>query len=214
MSDEIKEEKKSFLQKVPGFRSGKMWKKYVAGFVYAFIFMIICIAIIDPSSDEPNEQAGTSNTDSITVTEEQKQAILSFEQELYDIEKIATQAMQAYQDKANGLSDGSANIFDTYSAASNAKEKCDIVRRSYYEAEIPEGLPKKIEESLKEAKSELSTAYMVKAEAMEAAMAFLDNQKPSDLQKYKDEMSNADIFIMNGVLKITEAKQIAGIELE
>lgn len=55
---------------------------------------------------------------------------------------------------------------------------------------------------------------MVKAEVFDSAMAFLDNQKPSDLQKFEDRAVEADKFIMSAVKHLFEAKDKAGIELE
>jgi len=44
-------EKKSFIRRIPGFRSGKWWKMILASISYFFIFIIIIGALFGPTSD-------------------------------------------------------------------------------------------------------------------------------------------------------------------
>jgi hypothetical protein len=62
------EEKKSFIRKIPGFRSGKPWKMVLATIFYVFIILIV-LALIVPSGKDGAQQK------SLTVEEIKAQAI-------------------------------------------------------------------------------------------------------------------------------------------
>ncbi|MDD5416467.1 MAG: hypothetical protein PHU12_00660 [Candidatus Aenigmarchaeota archaeon] len=53
-----KDDKKSIFKKIPGFRSGKLWKKILASIFYFFMFLII-LALITPSSTTTNESSAS-----------------------------------------------------------------------------------------------------------------------------------------------------------
>jgi tRNA(His) 5'-end guanylyltransferase len=51
-----------------------------------------------------------------------------------------------------------------------------------------------------------------KGKAFKTVLKYLDNQKPSDMQNFKDEMKSTDLFVLNGVTKILAAKTKVGID--
>ncbi|MGF7049099.1 hypothetical protein J2T13_003607 [Paenibacillus sp. DS2015] len=58
--------------KIFGFRSKKKWKMFLASITYAFILMVIVIAIIDPSSEKtatPDEATPAVTTEPVVSTE-------------------------------------------------------------------------------------------------------------------------------------------------
>lgn len=68
MEEKKNEEKKTFLSKVPGFRSGKLWKKILASIGYAFITLIVIGIISGDDAQQvqtqdpiPQEQHQTSS---------------------------------------------------------------------------------------------------------------------------------------------------------
>lgn len=147
------------------------------------------------------------------LAESQKAAILEFEKQIYATEKIASRAIEAYTTKASDMGKGKASIYDVYSAASTAKDKCKEVQFAMNKIKTPD-VPKEIKKLLDDTKLEIGTAYMVKAEALDSAMKFLDNQKPSDMQNFKDKIKSSDSFTMGAVLKLYQAKERAGIKVE
>jgi hypothetical protein len=229
-------EKRPFWRKIPGFRSGKWWKRAIAIVGYFFIILFIAAAI-DISNDPPvtktaditNPQAANSTvtepqpiaTEALAapadptvndsgVTAAQKAEILEFEKQIYATEKIASSAMEAYSAKATDMGNGNASIYDVYSAASMAKDRCKEVQFAMSKIKTPD-VPKEISTLLVDVKMDLSTGYMIKAEALDSAMKFLDNQKPSDMQNFKDKIKRSDSLIMGAVVKLMQAKEKAGI---
>lgn len=99
---EQNQEKRSFLQKVPGFRSGKLWKKVIASWFYAFVLMVIVIAIIDPEVDDSSSEAPKSN-----VAQEQPAEQPAQEEQAANVQLAQTQPVeqptqkQPVQKKAN-----------------------------------------------------------------------------------------------------------------
>lgn len=208
MSENVNNKKTSVLKKIC---------LTVIGFSIMTIVLVSCLAggekeTPTTSSSTTQEQSKVDSGSNSGITEEQKNAILAFEKEIYTTEKVATQALEEYAKKAADMGTGKATIYDVYSAASTAKDKCKEVQFTMNKIKTPE-VSKEINTLLRDVKVELSTAYMVKAEALDSAMKFLDNQKPSDLQKFKDDIKNADNFIMGAVLKLTQAKEKAGIDI-
>jgi len=226
----IKEEKRSFLRKIPGFRSGKKWKIMVASLFYGFwILVFIGIANSDTSTQQQvtkqeqkveqlQQQEQSQQVDSQQKEEEeetieaQKQAVLDFEKQFFNIEKPTSLALQDFSNKAGKLGQG-VTVYDLYEAANKAKNACKNTQMIYTSLKIPDNIPDDVKKILKDAKSDLSTAYYSKSIAMDKAMKFLDEQKPSQMQEYKDEIKMADSFVINGVLKLTEAKQKIGIDI-
>lgn len=53
--------KKSFLQRIPGFRSGKWWKKVIASIFYGIILLFI-IGLMIPTNSAPTHNSKTTVT--------------------------------------------------------------------------------------------------------------------------------------------------------
>jgi hypothetical protein len=198
MSNEVKPDKQAEqAEEKPGTKSAKM------GCLWSVIALIVVMLMF-------NSCGGDSGT--TLNAEEQKQAILTFEQELYATEGTAKQAIDNHAKAAQGLADGSVSIYDVYEAASRAKGACEVTWKAIGEVEVPNAQPE-IKELLIEAKDNIETAYFAKMTAMESAMAFYNAQQPKDLQEFKDNVAASTKFVMDGVLKLTEAKQKAGIDI-
>lgn len=158
------------------------------------------------------EQAATAAAAKADL-ERQKAAVIRFEKDVYAAEAPAQSAIKTYQREMQRFSKGQASIYDVYGAATDAKSACESVRRAYWDLDIPEGLPDDVTSLLKEVTSSLSTAYGVKAEAFGAVMEFLDSQKPSSMQEFKDKIVQADSFTLEAVAKLFQAKEKLGIPL-
>lgn len=143
----------------------------------------------------------------------QRAAVIQFEKDVYSLEVPAQRAIKKYQAAMTRFSKGQASIYDAYDAASDAKSACESVRSAYWDLEAPTDLPDDVSTLLGEVTSSLSTGYSVKAEAFGAAMEFLDDQKPSSMQEFKDKVAQADSFTIDAVAKLLEAKEKLGIPL-
>lgn len=144
---------------------------------------------------------------------EQQKELLAFEQKIFDIEKTATYSIESFQNIIKKIEQGEANIYDAYKAANFAKEKCKNVQYSLNSTNVSKKIPKDIRKLLKEAVLEISTAYMIKAEAFEKARKYLDEKKLSSLLSYQEKMKDSDRFIITAIAKIAQAKEKMGIDI-
>lgn len=146
-------------------------------------------------------------------TKKYQEAVLQFEKEMYAIEETMKPYMDNYQNALNGVSQGTVDFFTAYEATEEARDAAKNIQSQYYQMKIAKDLPKDVKKELEDAKSDLATAYYTKSEALEYVLKYFDDQKPSYMSKFQDEISMSDNFIMSGVLKVFKAKELVGIEL-
>ncbi|TEB13335.1 hypothetical protein [Pelotomaculum propionicicum] len=176
------------------------------------IFAVFGFMFSRSPTDKPVTTEPASQTSAASLTEAQKAEILEFEKQVFATEKIATNAIEIYTTKMSDMGNGKATIYEVYSAASKAKDKCKETQFAMSKVKTPQ-TTKEINKLLDDTKSEIGTAYMLKAEALDSVMKFLDDQKPSDMQNFKDKIKSADSFIMGAVMKLYQAKEKAGIDV-
>ncbi|WP_336761518.1 hypothetical protein [Paenibacillus sp. USHLN196] len=159
------------------------------------------------------EEAELKAKNAATKKAHQKE-VLAFEKSVYALEETMSPIMSTYQEAMTGLGNGTVDIYTVYEATENAKKAADHLQSKFYNLEVPEGLPKDVKTKLNGATSDLSTAYYSKGKAFDAVLEFLDDQKPSHMSKFKDEIAMSDSFVMNGILKIMEAKEAVRLKLD
>lgn len=147
-------------------------------------------------------------------TEAQKKAFLAFEKRIYATEKPATSAIKTFQASAKKFDAGDATLFDVYDDATDAKDACSSVQMAYWELDPPKDLPEDVRDLLDEALQSLSTSYMTQSDAFKAFAKYLDEQKMSEAEKYKEKMDMAQSFNLEAVAKVMEAKEKMGIPLD
>jgi hypothetical protein len=143
----------------------------------------------------------------------QQQDVIAFEKSVYALEAEIKPYMNNYQKVMNAVGNGDATVYDAYDAASKAKNASEQLSTAYYSLDIPKELPNTVTKLLEGSRTDLATAYYSKSVAMGAVMKFLDDQKPSNMQKYKDEIATSERFILSGVTKILQAKTELGIDI-
>ncbi|MCX6247753.1 MAG: hypothetical protein NTW10_08470 [Bacteroidetes bacterium] len=109
------------------------------------------------------------------------------------------------------MANGQTSTYEAYEAAKIAKEANDHANESIYHLRIPDELPDTIKTQLQKSVSDISTAYYMRMKAYEAAMEFLDNNKPSYLDNFNENWQGADIFIKSGVMHYMAVKVSLGI---
>lgn len=177
------------------------------------ILGILVVSIMFMSYDAQSRNNEVTDLATYEFTQEDRDAILAFEKEVNEIEARYKPVMDTYTSTMEKVSSGSANVFDAYNATVRAQEASNAMRSDYFSLSPASTLPREVKGKLRDAAKELGTAYSTRSGAMEAAKRFLDNQKPSDLQLFKDETRIADQFILSAVVKIMEAKTMAGIAI-
>ncbi|NUU80060.1 hypothetical protein [Paenibacillus xylanilyticus] len=180
------------------------------------------VAVVDKGTAKTDEEAEKkakeeadlkAKNDAATKKAYQKE-VLAFEKSVYALEETMSPIMSTYQEAMTGLGNGTVDIYTVYEATENAKKAADHLQSQFYNLNVPESLPKDVKEKLNAATSDLSTAYYSKGKAFDAVLEFLDDQKPSHMSKFKDEIAMSDSFVMNGILKLMEAKEAVGLKLD
>lgn len=164
-----------------------------------------------PQENKQPEETQISPEDQQKELQRQKDLVLAFEKQILETDKTATEAINKMQDGFDKLATGKASIYDVYSLTKDAKTECQNVMLAYQKLVVPDDLPKDVKTHLSKAKSEASTAYFAKTEGLDSALRFLDNQKPSDLQEYKDKIAQSNRFMISASLELAEAKKLVGI---
>ena len=81
--------KKSFFQRIPGFRSGKLWKKVIASIFYGIVLLFV-IGLVISSINTSSQNPKTATTQEPTETREQFQTAcekISYDDLARDTEK-------------------------------------------------------------------------------------------------------------------------------
>jgi len=195
-------------------------KQLMWGFGSILALSFIMVGITDPQTyvapqenkPQEKEQVQISPEDQQKEQQRQRDLVLAFAEQLQGTDKTATEAISKMQDGLDKLATGKATIYDVYSLTKDAKTACQNVMLAYQKLSVPNDLPDDVKKHLSKAKSEASTAYYAKSEGLDSALRFLDNQKPSDLQEYKDKIAQSNRFMISASLELAEAKKLVGIE--
>lgn len=196
-----------------------IWKKW-----WVWVIAIIILGSIAGSEDDnkttsiqtsaPQTQAQSKETAKPQPenTAENQKLVKDFEQALYAKENSVKPIMDNYQ-KVMGQLGKTKTIYEAYEAAKAAKEAAKKLKGEFYLTKVPENLPEEIQKLLNGAAEDLGTAYYTKEKAFDAVMLFLDDQKPSNMDKFKEEISSSESFTISAVEKLLLAKQKVGIDL-
>lgn len=157
-------------------------------------------------NSEPAVKEAASPQPEEDKTEKYAAYIEEFEKTVLDIDTKAQPVFQDYVEKMNGAADGSVSLIDAYQAAKAAKSKASELHMKFSEVDVPSDLPKEVKSLLNDSKSDFSTAYFVREKAYKSAMAYLDEQKVSHIDSFKENLQSSDQFILSAVTKMTQAK--------
>lgn len=181
MDEQTRPEGKGFLSKVPGFRTGKTWKKVIASTVYGFIALIIVLGIIgsniadkeyaDLINKAENAMAREAYVDAVQYYESAndtltlKSADESNYKKCYEI----VQSDESYKKGIQALSDGKLSDAVTHLKSVSKFDKNNF---SQSQEKLEEAQNRLAEQLLTEAKSsynsgDYKTAYIKLTSAIE-----------------------------------------------
>ncbi|WP_240417083.1 hypothetical protein [Paenibacillus periandrae] len=140
-----------------------------------------------------------------------QEAVLAFEKSAQELEASTSPLMNQYADVLENMGKGSTRN-DAYSAVTNAKNLAKTLNTNYHNLPIPNNLPKDVEQLLDEARIGLSGAYYKKEKSFDAILKYLDNQKPSDAQAFREENESAQRISKDAISKIAQAKEKVGLD--
>ncbi|MUT65855.1 hypothetical protein [Paenibacillus sp. NEAU-GSW1] len=167
----------------------------------------------DTEKDSDSKAAVNAKETNVEDAEKHKNAVLEFEKTMYANEEETKQYFDAYMEWMEALGNGQANVNDVYSSAKTAKEAASHTMTKMRKIPIDKNLPKDVKKLLEEARGDLSTAYFEKEKAMKSVMKYLDEQKPSTMQDFKDSIQMSETFVLSAATKLLQAKNAVGIEV-
>jgi len=211
--------------------AGKSIEKDSASIDTTLIKDIKPIAKNDGKIENDKELIRAANTEEIkTITESEKKiskkeqkridqlkkqqkAVLELEQEIFTVEKTATNSKENFQHIINLFKQNEVSIYEAYKAANFAKEQCRDVQYRLHKIKVTKEIPKAERKLLQQAILEISTAYMIQAEAFDELKKYLDENKMSYQLNYQKKMKSSDSFIITAITKIAQAKEKMGMDI-
>lgn len=140
-----------------------------------------------------------------------KDAVLAFEQRMFAIEKPSNVALDKMRATATRFDSRQASIHDLYAAIKNAHGHTKAAWQAAGDIHIAHSLPNDAKRQLRKAREQFQVSLYCKMNGLEAFMEYLDNHKPSYVQKYKSEMASAQSFTINAVATVYQVKDQVGL---
>lgn len=137
---------------------------------------------------------------------DQQKSFKTFLAKIDQKEKTANDAENTFQYSFHELMIWLEGINEVYSLAKSLDDQYEHLHLDFAGMKVPKGFPSDISQTIDNATQELSTAYYMKTESMNSFFKYLDNQKPSDLQKYKEDMNIGNKYINDASKKLLDAQ--------
>lgn len=195
-----------------------------AGRVAGGLWSLIIIAVLFIPSAGNEEASKTVDPDEIDKMheaeapamsiEEQQEAVKDLYNQIHVRETSTNLIIDGLTRRLAEIEEGKATMYDLYNSATSARDASYKAFQTINAMDIHEDLPEEVAKLLKEAKDDITTGYYHKRDAFNALMKFMDNNKPSDLQRFEELMAAGDSSIFSGRMKLDEAKKAVGISEE
>lgn len=180
------------------------------GFIIGGLFVLLLVVAIFSSPTEVSTPAVSQNVQDggeiSNKTIEQQEKVQEFYDKIINIEKPFFQYLDELETAL-----ASNDIFTVYEASTKAHTVAKNIMLEYSKLEVPSGLDKEVKNLLKEASTNMQTAYYVKKEGLESLQKFLDDKKPSELQNFKDKSNSAQGYVIKAVANATKSKELVGL---
>lgn len=195
------------------------WNKNVRIAVTALIWIPVLIggALNASETTAPSRSVPATNTPAVPNNVKQESAfdyaiyrdiVLSFEESVYRLEELPNQQIKQLQDKLVTFDTNDSTVYDIYALAKTTKETIENTRSKFYNLDVPQNLPQDIKSKLNSVVSNISLAYSTKSDAMNLLLEYLDDPKPSLIDKYKEKMDSSNGYTMQAVASLMEAKSM------
>jgi hypothetical protein len=183
--------------------------------IILFLIVVITIVIFSNKPDaEKLENIVQSNIEKKNhkLTTNTIDDFKKFEKKLFKIEEKATRDINQFSTAAQNVGT-EYSIYDLYNIADQAEKSCRIVYGLYGKInnEIPQSLSDSHKKLLKKSVNNLQTAYLTKIDAFKYSKKFLDEQKPSYMNKYENHMAISQSSIFLAVSQLTQIKTELGL---
>lgn len=151
-----------------------------------------------------------AKTPSSEELKKQQQLVSDFKSEISVIEKENQKMAELYHQAMTQVGK-TVSISDAYHVAKNAKDFFEISRSKAFNIKISKELPDDTRKILSEAQLSFTSSCNATSESIKHAMAFLDSNKLSDLEAYKEQLEFAKNDLEKFSSKMTEAENKVGL---
>ncbi|MGR6763237.1 hypothetical protein ACU1JV_15470 [Paenibacillus sp. T2-29] len=142
-----------------------------------------------------------------------QQLVINFEKTFFSVENSGATVFNKYKSDMDSLGKGKTDVLTVYGSTKDAKDTALSLMSQYNELEVPNALPSEVKDLLEQSKRHLATAYYSKSEAFNSVLSYLDEQKPSYMNDFEENIKLADQDTMQGVLKLMQAKEKVGLKI-
>jgi hypothetical protein len=177
------------------------------------VFVVVLSLVISGCSPDKKEEPGSSASllGQITpLSQADKEKILAFKKELFDIEKVSQKALTLVGNEVKLMAKGEKSSFDAADLADKAKVESENALDAFAKKKLPENLSAWVNQNLKEVKEGYSASYKAKIESLAAVKKFLDEKNPLALLEYKKKASEAEKLLKGSTEKLVMVLSQAG----
>jgi len=138
---------------------------------------------------------------------------LDFEERVMSLAREADSNGEKVRLVAGAMENGQASVVQLYQIVKQAKNSCiNVVTDTYSKIEpFEDKLPDKIWEACSEVKDEIVQTYGLKRSGYAYLLDWLDEQKPSQLNEYKEYMRLADTELTKTLFLLDKAREQVGL---
>jgi len=178
-----------------------------------FFMAIMTVAIFGCSSEKKETQAmSTAPPEQVkSLSQADKEKIMAFKKELFDIEKLSNKALALVGDEIKLVVKGEKDAVDVASLVDKAKSESKKSLDNLLKETVPGKLPPWFTQNLAEAKKGFLDGYKIKAESFAAVKRFVDEKSPMALLEYKQKDAQANKLLQDARGKLDNVLAAAGL---
>ena len=178
-----------------------------------FLMAITLPAIFGCSSEKKQEQVTVPAPPEQVraLSQADKEKIMAFKKELFDIEKVSKKALSLVGDEIKLVVKGEKDAFDVTSLVNKAKSESQKSLDNLIKETIPGKLPPWFSQNLAESKKGFLDGYKAKIESFAAVKRFVDEKNPTALLEYKQKEAQANKLLQEAHGKLNIVLASAGL---
>jgi len=187
---------------------------YVLGITLIFVFTLFtsgCSCSGGPSGSEVTE--ATVEQSALLSLEQQQDAVLGYIQTLSRHDEESYKLFSDYLKLVDAYFKLKTDAFTLYDCSQSVKQLCFTTYMAMGEVPIPEGVPSDTTELLREACSNLKSAWFAREMGVKDIMKYLDMRQVSKLESAKQRFEEAEAFTREAAVYTVAAKESVGIEI-
>jgi hypothetical protein len=199
---------------VMAIKQNPLWKKWIFGFLSCFILLITAV-LNSPSSPTISNEKTEKQQEKVQEEQTAQQQKIEQQQTSYKAWYAGMERQLVFYDNVwkgwkKVFDDLESGEIDSYTAYSKLKHIDDLLRKNqneFFEMKPPKELSDEQKKLLKDASDKMGTAASTRRDAVQNAMEFIDNPKPSIQQKVLDNIKISDSFALQAASQIVRVRE-------